>query len=65
MLQIKVLLTIFGQCSAYVQTKQLVFTSKMFEKHKWKSDILCKDEVDDLHLYLKCHFYTGVFQTFC
>ena len=33
----------------------MIFTSKMFEKHLWKSDILSKDAVIDLHLYLKCH----------
>ena len=31
---------IFDQYSIYGQTKELVFTSKMFEKHLWKSDIL-------------------------
>ena len=36
----------------------------MFEKHLWKNDILSKDAVDDLHLYLKCHSSTGIFQTF-
>ena len=52
---------IFDQCPTYVETRQLVLTSKIFEKHLWKSGM----EVDDLHLYLKCHFSTGVFQTFC
>ena len=33
-------LTIFDQCSTYVETRLLVFTSKMFEKHLWKSDTL-------------------------
>ena len=27
----------------YVETRYLVYISKMFEKHKWKSDILSKD----------------------
>ena len=27
----------------YVKTRWLVFATKMFEKHLWKSDILCKD----------------------
>ena len=31
---------IFDQCSTYVETRFVVFTSKMFEKHLWKSDIL-------------------------
>ena len=26
---------------------------------------ICELSVDDLHLYLKCHSSTGVFQTFC
>ena len=26
-----------------METRQLVFTSKMFETHLWKSDILSKD----------------------
>ena len=34
---------IFDQCPTYVETRQLVFTSKMFEKHLWKSNILSKD----------------------
>ena len=34
---------IFDQCPTYLETRQLVFTSKMFEKHLWKSDILSKD----------------------
>ena len=42
--------SIFNQCSAYVETRQLDFSSKMFEKHLWKSDILSKD--------------AGVFQNF-
>ena len=54
---------IFDQCSTYGKTRYLVFTRKMFEKHLWKSDILSK--VIDLHLYLKCHPSTGVFQIFC
>ena len=29
--------------STYVETRSLAFTSKMFEKHLWKSDILSKD----------------------
>ena len=37
--------SIFDQCSAYVETRQLVFTSKIFEKHLWKSDFLSKDAV--------------------
>ena len=32
-----------------------------YEKHLWKSKILSKD----LHLYLRCHSSTDVFQTFC
>ena len=43
------------KCFTYVETRSLVFTSKMFEKHL----------VDDLHLYLKCHSSARVFQTFC
>ena len=27
----------------YVETRYLVYISKMFEKRKWKSDILSKD----------------------
>ena len=34
---------IFDQCSTYVETRYLVFTSKMFEKHQRKSDILGRD----------------------
>ena len=33
----------FDQCSTYAETRQLVFTSKMFEKHLRQSDILSKD----------------------
>ena len=33
---------IFNQCSIYWQTRWLAFTSKMFETHLWKSDILSK-----------------------
>ena len=36
----KIYIPIFDQCSTYGYTKQLVFTSNMFEKHLWKSDIL-------------------------
>ena len=36
--------------------KVVHFTSKLFEKHQWKSDILSKDAD---------HSSTGVFQTFC
>ena len=39
---------IFDQCPTYVETRQLVFTSKMFEKHLWKSNILSKDVLNDL-----------------
>ena len=42
-----------------------VFTSKMFEKHLWKSDNLSKKQVDDLRLHLKCPSSTGIFQKFC
>ena len=38
--------TIFDQCPTYVETRQLVITSKMFEKHQWKGDIVSKDESD-------------------
>ena len=38
-----VILPIFDQCSFYVETRLFVFTSKMFEKHMSKSDILSKD----------------------
>ena len=41
----------------------MVFTSKMFEKYLWKSNILLKD-AGHLHLYLKCHSSTGVFKHF-
>ena len=34
---------IFDECFIYEQTRWLVFTSKMFEKHLWTSDILRKD----------------------
>ena len=34
---------IFDQCSTDVETRQSTFTSKMFEKHLWKSEILSKD----------------------
>ena len=47
---------IFDQCSTYVETRQLVITSKMFEKHQLKSDILVKDTG---------HSSTGVFQRIC
>ena len=33
---------IFDQCSTYGQARQLAFTSQMFQKHLWKSDILLK-----------------------
>ena len=36
--------THFYQCSTYVDSRKLVFTSKMIDKHQWKSDILSKDE---------------------
>ena len=36
-------LPIFDRCSTYVETRQLVFTSKMFEKHPKKSYILSED----------------------
>ena len=32
-----------GQCFTNGKTRWMVFTSKMFEKHLWKSDILIKD----------------------
>ena len=51
----------FGQYSTYAEARQMVFTSKMFQKHLWKSEILSKD---DLHLDLKCHSFRDVFQTF-
>ena len=35
----------------------------MFEKHLWQGDILSKDAGH--RLYLKCHSFKGVFQTFC
>ena len=34
---------IFDQCSTSVETRLLVVTTKMFEKHLWQSDILSKD----------------------
>ena len=34
---------IFNQCSTYVETRELIFTSKRFGKHLWKSGILYKD----------------------
>ena len=34
-------------------------------KHLWKSDILSKVQVEDLHLYLKCHYSIGAFHRFC
>ena len=40
---LRLAIPIFDQCSTYVETRWLVFTSKMFEKHLWKSDILSKD----------------------
>ena len=36
----------------------------MFEKHLWKSDFLSQNAGHGLHLYLKCHSSTCVFQTF-
>ena len=35
--------TIFDQCSTYIETRWLVFTNKIFEKHLWKSHIASKD----------------------
>ena len=34
---------IFDKCSTYVETRELVFISKMFQKHMWNSNILSKD----------------------
>ena len=39
--------------------------AKMFEKHLRKSDILSKDASHRPSSLLKCHSFTGVFQTFC
>ena len=36
---------IFDQCPTSAETRQLVFTSKMFKKHLWKSDTVSKDAV--------------------
>ena len=44
----KITQPIFDQCPTYVETRQLVSTSKMFEKHLWKSNILSKDVLNDL-----------------
>ena len=40
------------------------FTSKMLEKHPWKSDILSKDAGRPAFL-LKMSLFYSVFQTFC
>ena len=46
----------------YVETRQLVFTSKKFEKHLWKSDILSEDVRKQAKIgenttsVLKCYF---------
>ena len=40
---VTLILKLFDQCSIYGKTRYLVFTSKMFEKHLWQSDILSKD----------------------
>ena len=42
------LITHFWPISIYVKTRYLVFTSKIFEKHLWQSDICkVKMQVDD------------------
>ena len=56
---------IFNQCSIYVETRQLVFTSKTFEKQPWKSDILSTSNVTLTQVFFK-HFasknqLTGLF----
>ena len=43
----------------FKQTRQLVFISKMFEKHLWKNDV--KMKVIDLYLCLKCHSTIDIF----
>ena len=37
------------------------FLAKCLKKHLRKSDILGKDQVIDLYLYLKCHSTTDIF----
>ena len=53
---------IFDQFSNYVETRQLVFTSKMFEKHLCKSDILSKDAS---HLSLNGTLVENGLRKFC
>ena len=50
--------------STYVETRLLVYTSKIFEEHLWKKGILSKDAGRPGSL-LKMSLSTGVFQTFC
>ena len=45
----------------YVETRYLVFTSKMFEKHLWKSDILRKDAGRWPASFLKMSFFHRCF----
>ena len=39
------MLTHFYQTSTYVETRQLIFTSKIFEKHLWKSDLKSMNKI--------------------
>ena len=36
-------LGIYSQCSTYGETRLLIYTNEMCEKHCWKSDILRED----------------------
>ena len=50
----------------YLCRNQVVgFYQQNVWKHLWKGDILSKLQVDDRHVYLKCHSSTDIFLTFC
>ena len=49
---------------SYVETSSWVLLAKCL-KNACGRLTLNEDAVIDLHLYLKCHSSTGIFQTFC